>query len=198
MPESLVFCAGATIAKTASVPDCTTATTGAVSFNQLFSSTATAYATSQMAASTNAGGGYAISVNGPTLTSGSYTIPAMSSVAQSAFGTGQFGLNLVRNDNGTAGYGNAPTIDAYDTFVASADIDLTSNQTNLRGQPTTDYATNGEFKFLSGDVIANSGDNVLGPTDAQIYTVSYIANVAGSQAPGTYTTTLQYICTPTF
>lgn len=64
MPESLVFCTGETIGLTSSVPDCGTATDGAISFNQLFSPIPTATATSQMAASTNAGSGYAITVNG--------------------------------------------------------------------------------------------------------------------------------------
>jgi hypothetical protein len=50
MPESLVFCTGAVIGLTNSVPDCTTATSGAISFNQLFSPTDTAISTSQMAA----------------------------------------------------------------------------------------------------------------------------------------------------
>jgi hypothetical protein len=57
MPESLVFCTGGTVGTTSSVPDCATATSGAVAFNQLFSPTDTATATSQMAASTNAGFG---------------------------------------------------------------------------------------------------------------------------------------------
>jgi hypothetical protein len=63
MPESLVFCAGAIVSTTLGVPDCSTVTTGAVAFNQLFSPTDTATASSQMAASTNAGAGYAITVN---------------------------------------------------------------------------------------------------------------------------------------
>ena len=70
MPESLVFCTGAQVLTTGGVPDCATATSGAISFNQLFSPTDTATATSQMAASTNAGTGYNITVNGTTLTSG--------------------------------------------------------------------------------------------------------------------------------
>ena len=55
MPESLIFCTGGQVLTTSGVPDCSTATSGAVSFNQLFSPVDTATATSQMAASTNAG-----------------------------------------------------------------------------------------------------------------------------------------------
>src|SRR5665213_1506533 len=77
MPESLIFCTGATIGTASGIPDCTTATSGTISFTTLFSPTATSTATSQMAASTNAGTGYNITINGTTLTSGSNTIPAM-------------------------------------------------------------------------------------------------------------------------
>ena len=52
MPESLIFCAGGTITTTASIPDCTTTTSGSVNFTTDFSPAATAVASSQMAAST--------------------------------------------------------------------------------------------------------------------------------------------------
>lgn len=191
MPESLVFCTGGTVGTTSSVPDCSTATSGAVTFNQLFSPTDTAWAVSQMAASTNAGSGYNITVNGATMTSGSNTITAIGgTAATSTKGTGQFGLNLVLND-GTA-YAGAPNI------TGSAVIAPASNGTNLRGQPLTNYDTAGSFAYNSTDQVANSGNASLGGTDAQIYTVSYIVNVPGSQPAGTYTTTMTYICTPKF
>lgn len=184
MPESLVFCTGATIGLTASVPDCGTATSGIIQFNQLFSPTATATATSQMAASTNAGSGYSITVNGPTLTSGSNTISPMTTAGPSLHGNSQFGINLKAN-----------TIDTVATGTEMAPV---SNTTNLRGQPLTGYDTTDSFKFTSGDSIANSGNSVLGGTDAQIYTSTYIANVPGSLPAGNYSTTLTYICTPTY
>jgi hypothetical protein len=93
MPESLIFCTGGTISTTGGVPDCSTATTGAVSFNQLFSPSDTATTTSQMAASTNATTGYSITVSGPTLTSGSNTITAIAAASAGVRGTSQFGLN---------------------------------------------------------------------------------------------------------
>ncbi|HCR55406.1 TPA: hypothetical protein DIV49_00370 [Candidatus Saccharibacteria bacterium] len=182
MPESLVFCTGATVSTTLGVPDCSTATAGAVSFNQLFSPTATASATSQMAASTNAGSGYVITVNGATLTSGGNTITAMSSATTSVPGTGQFGLNLKANATPSVG-----------TEVAPA-----ANGTNYRGQAAAGYNTANTFKFTTGDTVANSYNGGAGGTDAQIFTASYMANVPGSQPAGTYTSTLTYICTPTF
>lgn len=186
MPESLVFCTGATISLTGGVPDCATATSGAISFNQLFSPTDTATASSQMAASTNAGAGYAITVNGPTLTSGSNTVTAMTSATTGVRGTSQFGINLKANTVATS---TAPV----GTEVAPA-----ANGTNYRGQSFTGYNTIDSFKFTTGDAVAKSDNGGAGGSDAQIFTASYIVNVPGSQPAGTYTTTLTYICTPTF
>ena len=76
-----------------------------------------------------------------------------------------------------------------------------SDGVNYFGYPETGYNTANTFEFNSGNTVANSGYSTGSPTvatDAQIYTTSYIVNVPGKQAPGTYTTTLTYICTPTF
>lgn len=192
MPESLIFCTGAAITTTNSIPDCTTATSGAITFNQLFSPTDTASATSQMAASTNALNGYAITINGPTLTSGSYTIPALAALDTSKKGFGQFGLNLRANTVAAAedSVGNPIGIDVTPTSNAGL---------SLRAQPTTDYNTIDSFKFGSGDTVAKSDfGGSDGPTNSQIYTSTYIVNVTGAQVAGTYTTTLTYVCTPTF
>lgn len=189
MPESLVFCTGETVGldvATNTVPDCATATDGTITFNQLFSPTDTAVATSQMAASTNAGAGYAISVNGPTLTSGSNTVTAMNASGLGIRGTSQFGLNLKANTVLTS------------TSATGAEVAPSANATNYRGQAATGYNTVDNFKFTSGDTVANSYNGGAGGTDAQIFTVTYIANVPGSQPAGTYTSTLTYICTPTF
>lgn len=192
MPESLIFCAGAT-----ATANCTSTTAGTISFNQLFSPTDTAIATSQMAASTNAGGGYAITVNGATMTSGSNTIPGMAAAAAGTKGISQFGMNLRANTASTAS-----------TFPgSSADLAPASDGTNLKGQPIAGYNVADTFKFVSGDIVANSAEDdavtstvgtTFGPTNSQVYTASYIVNVAGNQLAGTYVTTLTYICTPTF
>ncbi len=188
MPESLVFCAGQAISLTFGVPDCSTVTTGVVNFDQLFSPVDTSTAQSQLAASTNAGAGYAITVNGPTLTSGGNTISQMSATTTAAPGVSQFGLNLKANT----------LITATQTAGFGAEVSVASNGTNYRGEATTGYNTVDNFKFTTGDVVAASTNGGAGGTDAQIFTVSYIVNVPGSQPAGTYTTTLTYICTPTF
>ena len=188
MPESLIFCAGKTVGVNGGgMPDCTTATPGIISFNQLFSPTDTATATSQMAASTNASAGYSITVTGTTLTSGANTIPAMSAAALGTRGNSQFGMNLMANTTTTS----TPAVGAAVTPAANVPA-------NLRGQATTGYNTIDTFKYTSGDSVANSAAGGAGPTNAQIFTTSYMVNVAGSQPAGSYVTTLTYVCTATF
>ena len=184
MPESLIFCTGKTVPVIASTttPDCANADLASISFNQLFSPSSTATATSQMAASTNAATGYVISVNGPTLTSGSNTIPAKATQALGTRGTSEFGMNLVAN-----------TVTTSPTPVG-ANPSPVRTLPDLRGQPTAGYATADQFQYVDGATVASSD----GPSNGQIYTTSYIANVAGNQVSGTYSTTLTYICTPTF
>jgi hypothetical protein len=110
----------------------------------------------------------------------------MNSATTSILGIGQFGMNLVANTT-------ASSNPAVGINVAPAD-----NGTNYRGQSITGYNTADTFKYTSGDTVANSSFGGAGGTDAQIFTVAYIVNVPGSQPAGTYTTTLTYICTPTF
>jgi hypothetical protein len=187
MPESLIFCTGGTITTTSGIPDCSTASSGSITFNQAFSPSDTATAHNQMAASTNATTGYSITYSGATLTSGSNTVSPMSSATTGLRGTSQFGLNLVTNTTTTSN----PAVGAN---VAPA-----ANGTNYKGQALTGYSTGDTFKFTtSGDTVANSANGGAGPTDAQIYTVSYMVNANGAQAVGTYTTTLTYVCTATF
>ena len=186
MPESLIFCTGETISTSSGIPDCSTATAGAINFNQLFSPSAAATARSQLAASTNSLSGYVITVNGATMTSGSATIPSLATATTPAIGNSQFGMNLVANTTSVS------------TPAVGLAINPIANATTLKGQSTTGYNTPDTFKFLSGDIIANSANGGAGPTNSQIYTASYIVNVAGGQLAGTYTTTLTYICTSTF
>jgi hypothetical protein len=190
MPESLIFCTGETV-----TANCASTGDGSIEFNQLFSPTSTSYATSQMAASTNAGQGYVITVNGATLTSGANNIPAMASAAAPTIGIAQFGMNLKANlttldgDNGDTDFG--------------AELTAASDAIDYKGQALVGYNAADVYKFATGDAVANSAydgasNNTLGPTNSQVYTASYIVNVAGNTYAGTYTTTLTYICTPTF
>ena len=119
----------------------------------------------------------------------------MASQAAGSVGTSQFGLNLRANTTATS------------TPAVGAGITPSSNGTTLKGQAYTGYQTADQFKFVTGDIIANSASSggalgsvgtAPGPTNSQVYTTSYLVNVSGVQPPGTYTTTLTYICTATF
>jgi hypothetical protein len=176
MPESLVFCVGT------SGTDCSNMTGSAVSLG-VFSPVATSTGTSLMSASTNAGSGYAITINGTTLTSGSNNIPAMgtqsgnssacSPSCSSSTGTSQFGTNLRANTTPAIGAG----------------VSGPGTATGFNG-----YNINDSFRFVSGDEVASAA----GVTKANLLTNSYIVNVGGDQAAGVYTATMTYICTATF
>lgn len=191
MPESLVFCTGGNIYTTSGVPDCANAsnTNGSISFNQLFSPTDTAVATSQMAASTNAGWGYIITVNGSTLMSGSDSILPMTTMGPPVKGVSQFGMNLMQNTAAT------------NSVIFGQPVTPNADAVDYTGVAATGYNTADSFKYTSGDIVATSNPTnapSIGATNAQIYTAYYIANVPGKQAAGTYSTTLTYICTATF
>jgi hypothetical protein len=190
MPESLIFCTGGTITNqvtgNTTLPDCSTASSAIINFNQLFSSQATATATSQMAASTNAGSGYVITYTADTLKNGSSNpIPAINGGSGTAtalsIGTSEFGLNLAANTTPAAGAVKySPTISGG-SFIGAVDAV---------------YATPNSFAFKVNT--ATTVAAATGPVDLERYTVTYAVDASGSLAAGTYATTLTYICTPTF
>ncbi len=162
------------ITVTASVDETLTFTLSAatVALGTLTTST-TGSGISTMAAATNAASGYAITVNGTTLTSGANTITALASQTASSQGTSQFGINL--KDNATPNVGTE--VSGSGTGTASAN-----------------YGTADQYRFVTGDTVASASV----PTNSNTYTVSYVANIAGSTKPGSYSTTLTYIATATF
>lgn len=166
--ETLTFCAGTSITG----QNCGTISGSTVNLGT-GSTTATQSGTSVLAASTNAGSGYTITVNGSTLTSGSNTITALSSGGASSVGTKQFGLNLVSNTTPSVGAA------ASGTGTATA---------------ASGYGTTNSFRFATGETIAS----VAGPSNANTFTVSYIANIDGLTPPGSYTSNLTYIATANF
>lgn len=167
--ESLTFCAGTSITG----QNCATISGTTVDLGN-GTDTSTATGESILAASTNGTTGYSIVVNGSTLTSGSDTIDALSSGDTSVIGTKQFGLNLAA----------ANTVPPVGAVVSGTGT----------GAPTANYNINNTFRFANGDIIATAS----GPTNANAYTVGYIANIDGSTAAGVYTTTLTYTATANF
>lgn len=167
--ETLTFCSATSGITNSS---CSGATGSTLSLGTLSTST-TGSGTSQLGAATNAGSGYAITVAGTTLTSGSFTITANAANAASTQGTEQFGINLAANT--TPAVGQAP--DGAGS-----------------GAATANYATADSFRFVTGESIAS----VAGADNFRRYTVSYISNIASNTEPGSYSTTLTYVCTATF
>lgn len=209
MPESLIFCTGGSISKNGSgVPDCSTATSGSITFNKLFSPTGSAFATSQLAASTNALHGYAITVSGAQLSSGTNHIPGIGATAKtsaSTVGTSAFGMNLVADTDAAA---STPALSP-----ASAALTPASDGANYWGIAHANFNTDSTYAFadsgptggtLTLNTIAASDYGAGGPTgtgeptNGQIFTATYMVNAAANQPAGSYTTTLTYICTPTF
>jgi hypothetical protein len=183
--ETLTFCVGITV-----TGNCTSTSGTAVSFStsSTFSPSAARTATSQFTAATNAGSGYVVTVNGSTLTcgtcSGSPTIAAMGTqsangaAAASSTGSSQFGMNVVSNTSPT-------TFGANIVHATGASV----------GAAGTNYGTTNQYRFFTGDTVGTTGGAA---SDFDAYTASYIVNISGVQAAGTYTTTLTYICTATF
>jgi hypothetical protein len=121
---------------------------------------------------TNAGFGYAVSVNGNTMTSGNNFIPGVGTLSTSQIGQSQFGINLRANSTPSVG----------------------ADPSGGSGIPTANYNSPNRFTFNSGEVIASS----TFVSDNEKYTVSYIVNINTAQPIGIYNTTLTYLCTATF
>lgn len=162
------------ITVTASVDEALTFTLGSstVALGTLTTSS-TGSGTSSMTVSTNGASGYAVTVNGTTLTSGSNTITALTSPTASSQNNKQFGLNLVANTTPSVGSAVSGT---------------------GTGTAASGYNTSNSYKFVTGETVASA----TGPTNSNTFTVSYIANVDGSTAAGSYSTLLTYIATANF
>jgi hypothetical protein len=138
------------------------------------SATQTLVAHSQMGVGTNASGGFAITVNGPSLEAGNHIINPLTAPTVSAPGNSQFGLNLRQNSQ--PGVGSDPDGDFTNAIV------------------NPDYNTPNLFMYKDGDVVASAPNVSL----IRRYTVSYIVNVPPNQRAGVYNTTLTYICSGRF
>jgi hypothetical protein len=177
VPETLAFC----VYNTGGT--CADSSTTTVNLGVL-GATVTGTGTSQFAASTNAGTGYIITYTGTTLTSGANTIPVYTAAASPADGTSGFGMNLRSNS-----YSNG-------TSTVTIGADVVNGSAPSIGTYATGYGTANTFNFVASTptTVAQSS----GPTNNNTFTASYIANIGGAQAAGLYTTTLTYICTPTY
>ena len=134
----------------------------------------TLVARSQMSVGTNASGGFAITSVGSSLAAGTSVIDNIQSPTASTPGKDQFGINLVAN--------TAPAIGS----------DPEGEWANAT--PTADYGIPDQYKYVSGDVIAESPNVSL----MKKFTISYIVNASPSLRAGVYSTTITYIASGRF
>lgn len=135
---------------------------------------ATLTAQSQMAAGTNASGGFAIMVSGTPPAAGTNVINAPTTPTISQKGINQFGINLVAN---TAPAVGGDPIGPFANAIASPD-----------------YSVSNHYKYNDGDVVAYSPNVSL----MRKFTVSYILNSSPDLRPGVYTTTLTFTASGRF
>lgn len=168
VPPFLLLCSGVVI----TAFDCSTASGDYINFGNLTSET-TGSAQSQLVTASNAANGFAIWNYGTTMTSGNNVIDALGSRDVSRPGISQFGLNLVQNVT--------PNVGADPQGPGGL-------------APTANYSLADWYRFVSGDMLAD----VTHADDFKKLTISYIINIAKSQPPGVYATTLTYVCLANF
>ena len=134
----------------------------------------TLVARSQMSVGTNATAGFAITSVGTPLAAGTSVIDNIAVPSESIPGKDQFGINLVAN--------TAPAIGS----------DPEGEWANAT--PTADYSIPDQYKYVSGDVVAESPNVSL----MKKFTVSYIVNASSGLRAGVYSTTITYIASGRF
>lgn len=124
--------------------------------------------------------GYVVQVAGNPPSYGSNQIDAMSVTAPSQPGSEQFGINLVANTSPVS-------------FGANPNNGTAPNNFGY-GQAAPNYATPNQFRYVSGETIAQAPKS-SGKTD---YTISYLVNVASLTPGGTYNSNQTLIVTGTY
>lgn len=127
--------------------------------------------------------GYSVVVGGgpPKNNSTNYSLANLTSQTASNPGNEQFGINLAANNlTGPGAFGAAPSQIPDITFGF--------------GAAASDYASSNLFKYVENDVIGGSTKS-SGTTQ---YTLSAVANIAGTTPAGRYGTSLFVNVVPTF
>jgi len=112
------------------------------------------------------GRGYSVQVVGDPPSQGTHEITNLTSPSTSHPGAEQFGINLVANTD--------PKVGADPVQNPAGNV--------LSGEPTDDYDMANLFKYINGDIIANS----QGSTSQTDYTISMILNVSNTTPLGHY------------
>lgn len=133
----------------------------------------------QMDIATNGTGGFSVTYNGATLTSGANDINAYGATATSpAAGTEGFGINLKSNSSPAVSGSADPVTNAGATCNASTQYN-SANQYAFVASTTTTIAT------------------ATGASDCT-YHVSYLAEISSVTPAGSYSTSITYVATGTF
>ncbi|HZP55508.1 MAG TPA: hypothetical protein VFB03_01925, partial [Candidatus Saccharimonadales bacterium] len=145
------------------------------------SSTATGSANFHVRAYLDSGFTVLTMSNPPSIPAG-YSLANMSSQGTAVTGTEQFGMNLVANTS-PASCGGNPSPQPDSTFAF--------------GQAAPGYDTANQYKYVKGDVIANtiSGKKGWGRTN---FTICYIANIKPLTPAGVYTMVHDLVAVPTY
>lgn len=170
--------------KTSPDPTLSVAVTSTLADFGNFSASAPSTATASFTVINYSSYGYAVQLTGSTPTYNGHSLDAMNTVAPSQTGVEQFGINLVANTS-PVNFGSNPNNGQFGFGVIGngpASLDY------------ADYSTPNQFRYSSGDTIA-SAPKSSGQT---IYTLSFLANVAGVTPGGTYVSNQLLIVTGTY
>ena len=145
-----------------------------------FSATASRTSTTTFSVINYTSFGYVVQIAGNPPSYGNHQIDAMSANALSQEGIEQFGVNLVANTSPTS-------------FGANPQNGTAPNNFGF-GEAAPNYSTPNEFRYVSGETIAQAPKS-SGKTD---YTISYLVNVTPLTPGGTYGTDQTLIVTGTY
>lgn len=163
---------------TASEPLLEIITSGGIQDLGVLDTSTTATASGQVKVRSYLSSGYVIEVTGNTPTQGTHNLTAMTTPTSSHAGAEQFGINFVANSNPSVG----------------SDPAQVPNSTFSYGTVASDYSTANLFKYVSGDVVAQSS-TATGETD---YTMSLIINISNTTAAGHYSGAFSAVVVPTY
>jgi hypothetical protein len=127
--------------------------------------------------------GYIVQIIGNTPTNGSHNLSALASTSASNVGTEQYGINVVRNAD-FCGIG----------CHLGADPVQTPSSSFSYGEAANNYDTDGNFRYVSGETIAQAPKS-SGQTD---YTISYMANASITTPSGSYSGSHTLVCVGTY
>jgi hypothetical protein len=151
----------------------------------VLTTTSTATGTATFSVKSYLSSGYVVQTVGAAPTNGAHAMASPSTPTASAQGTEQFGINVVNNltscsPPAPANFGANP---AQVPGVAFS-----------YGFASTGYDQCGKFKYVNGDIIAQSNSS-SGETD---YTISYIFNISAVTPGGSYGTNQILVASATF